>query len=65
MSDIASTLLFSAGPIRLLLAQIVMIGQPLFRVEANRDEWSAVIGLLEDPQESESFVHFLNKEGLF
>ena len=60
----AGILIDAAGPLRLLMAQVVMIAEPFLRMNTDRGDWSAVVKIFEDPEESESFTRFLNKEGL-
>jgi hypothetical protein len=62
--DIACFLLSSSGPLKLFLAQLALVVQPLFLSNISKDEFSALIELLEDSQECHRFVCFLSEEGL-
>jgi len=62
--DIVCFLLSSSGPFRFFLAQLAITVQPLLISHIKKDEWSALIELLEDSQECNRFVCFLSKEGL-
>lgn len=58
----AITLLEAAGPLKILFAQLVYIGQPLFG-RADSGAWGGFAKLLEDPEESKQFIAFISEEG--
>ncbi len=62
--ETACFILNTSGPLRLFLAQLAIIVQPLLISRISKDEFSAIIELLEDSQECNRFVRFLSKEGL-
>lgn len=51
----------STGPLKLLFAQMVYLGQPLFS-SGSPSKWQAFASLLEDEAESQSFAAFIRKE---
>jgi len=61
IDQFAALLLDAAGPLKVLLAQLIYAGSPFF-VSRNNQEWQALEHLLEDPQESSSFAAFLRQE---
>jgi hypothetical protein len=61
VDQFAAFLLDAAGPLRVLLAQLMVAGSPFF-VSRNTQEWQALENLLEDPKESSSFASYLRQE---
>lgn len=61
IDQFAALLLDAAGPLKVLLAQLMYAGSPFF-VSHDNQEWQALEHLLEDPQESSSFASFLRQE---
>jgi hypothetical protein len=61
IDQFAALLLDAAGPLKVLLAQVIVAGSPFF-ISRNNQEWQALEHLLEDPQESSSFASFLRQE---
>lgn len=62
MEDIAAGLFDSAGPLNVLLAQIMHAGKPFLHQALPGGQWQALADLLEDPEESRSFAAFLREE---
>jgi L-rhamnose mutarotase len=62
VKDLTILLLEGAGPFRILLAQAMYAGLPFFSQSNHLQSWKAFADLLDDPQESKSFVSFLREE---
>ena len=58
LDDFAALLLESLGPLKILVAQLVYVGQPLL----GNNSWQAAAHLLEDEEESMTFAAFLRQE---
>jgi hypothetical protein len=58
----ASTVLENAGPLTVIIAQLIYFGQPLLGQTAPGNQWQALANLLEDRSESRSFAAFLREE---
>ena len=56
-----AALLESTGPLKLLFAQLVYLGQPLL-TSGSTQKWQAFAGLLENEAESRSFAAFIREE---
>ena len=56
------TLLEAAGPLKILLAQAMYIGQPFVGGSSSKEAWGALTRVLEDQKETEQFIHFLDGE---
>lgn len=61
LGETFAALLESTGPLKLLIAQLVYLGQPLFSA-GSPQKWQAFAGLLENEAESRSFAAFIRKE---
>jgi hypothetical protein len=61
MGEPFADLLESTGPLKLLFAQLVYLGQPLLS-GGNTQKWQAFASLLENEAESRSFAAFIRKE---
>ena len=57
-----AALLEAGGPLSLLLAQIVYLGQPLLSGSSSAGAWQALAEMLEDPLQTRSFAAFLREE---
>lgn len=55
-------LLEAAGPLTILFAQLVSLGQPLFSGSKNQADWEALADMLEDPAQAKAFAEYLKKE---
>jgi hypothetical protein len=60
--EIVAALLESAGPLTILLAQFVYVGQPFLRGTYSGERLQALAKMFEDPQESRSFAIFLRED---
>ena len=56
------TLLEAAGPLKILLAQAMYVGQPFVGGSSSKEAWGAFTQVLEDQKEAEQFIHFLHEE---
>jgi hypothetical protein len=62
VSHLAASLLDAAGPVTLLGAQAVYLGQPLLRGIIPATHLNALAGLLEDGAQTRAFAAFLREE---
>jgi hypothetical protein len=62
LRDAAAAVLVSGGPLALLMAQLVYLNRPIFASPQGADQWQALAGMLENPQDSASFAAFLQEE---
>ena len=62
LREFAAWLLEAVGPLTLLGAQLVYIGQPLFEVFIPDGNMEALARILEEPNETEAFVGYLREE---
>jgi len=60
----AATILDSAGPLTVLLAQLVYFGKPFFGGALPVGQWDALAQMLECREDSRSFATFLRGEEL-
>ncbi len=63
MEQPAAVLLEAAGPLTVLLAQMVYLGQPLLGSTGPQSRWTALAHLLEDREAARSFAAYLREEG--
>jgi hypothetical protein len=59
LNEIAVVTLEALGPLVVLLAQIVYIGQPFFRGLLPEQQWPSLIAMLEDQQQRNDFIALL------
>jgi len=62
LAELAGALLESAGPLNVLLAQLVYAGRPFLGQSVSEDRLSALAVLFEDKEESRTFAAFLREE---
>jgi hypothetical protein len=63
LEEITITLLESAGPLKILAAQVVYAGIPLLQTFApSKGTWLELANLLEDNQRSRDFIAYLRGE---
>jgi hypothetical protein len=60
--EFVAALLDAAGPITILLAQLIYVGQPLMQGIIPGDRMQALARLFDNPEESRSFATFLREE---
>ena len=59
LEDLVASFLEAAGPLALIGAQLVYVGQPLLRGLDGADHFQALAKVLEDQKERLSFVQYL------
>lgn len=64
LSGLMASFLEASGPITLLAAQMAYVGQPLLFRGIRPENWEALTKLLEDADETRSFVTFLREDEL-
>ncbi len=57
--EVVATLLEAIGPLNLVGAQIVYLGQPVLSLLLPEEHVNAFASLLENPQETRAFTHLL------
>lgn len=57
--ETVATLLEAIGPLNIIGAQVVYLGQPLLNMILPEDHVSAFANLLDDPEETHAFAQFL------
>jgi hypothetical protein len=62
LQDWVASALEAAGPLTLLAAQAVYIGQPFLRPFFPEDHLKALANLLEEPVQTKSFASFLRED---
>lgn len=62
LTELAAALLESAGPLNVILAQLVYAGRPLLGQVVPDERINALAGLFEDQEESRSFAAFIREE---
>jgi len=61
VQDATATLLESLGPLTLLGAQVVYLGQPVLNLVAPNNHLTALANMLEDSAETRAFVTYLKE----
>jgi hypothetical protein len=64
MQDLVASLLEAFGPLNLLGAQVVYLGQPLFGHLAANNHLEALAHMLEDRADTQAFISLLREETL-
>jgi len=64
IQDFVAALLEAAGPLTLMGAQAIYIGQPFIQDYFPKEHLKAVTRLLEDPDQAQAFAAYLRKERL-
>lgn len=62
LAEIVASLLSSAGPLTVFLAQVMYAGRPLLGQMGSSERFDALIQLFEDQEESRSFAAFIREE---
>jgi hypothetical protein len=62
MEDMAASVLEALGPLKLIGAQVVYIGQPILNTIMPKDHVTAMAKLLDKPGEAEAFTSFLRQQ---
>jgi hypothetical protein len=58
----SATLLEATGPLNFIGAQVVYLGQPIITHVLPEDHINAFADLLENPEETKAFTHYLRQE---
>ena len=61
-AQIAAALLEAGGPLKIIGAQLVFIGQPLFSGLLSSERLDLLAGILEEPEKTSRFVQYLREE---
>lgn len=61
LENFAAWLLEALGPVNLVGAQLVYLGQPVAEAFFSNEDLQALAHLLEHPQEAQAFVRFLRE----
>jgi hypothetical protein len=59
LHQFTASLLQAAGPLNLLGAQLIYVGEPILSLFISRDQTQRFAGILEDPVKIESFIRAL------
>jgi hypothetical protein len=62
LGDFAAWLLEAAGPVHLVGAQMLYLGQPLFEMFTQKGQFESITELLEKPEQAQAFVDLLREE---
>jgi len=62
MEEMAATVLDALGPLKIIGAQAVYIGQPILNTIMPKDHVTAIARLLDKPEEAEAFTSFLRQQ---
>ena len=61
VQEVVATLLEVTGPLNFIGAQVVYLGQPIVTQILPEDHIKAFVDLLENPEETKAFTHFLRQ----
>jgi hypothetical protein len=64
LKEVAATFLEAGGPLNLVLAQGIYLVQPLFSSLASKNHLETLADVLEEPEETRSFVNYLREGSL-
>ncbi|MBN2145744.1 MAG: hypothetical protein JW726_00090 [Anaerolineales bacterium] len=56
-----AALLEAAGPLNVLVAQVIYLGQPLLSPIVPADSLQALATVLEEPSQTQDFIHYLRE----
>lgn len=62
LAEIVAALLSAAGPLNLLLAQLLHAGRPFLGQSFSTERYNALVNLFENQEESRSFAAFIREE---
>ena len=62
VKDLAASFLESAGPLSVVIAQLIYIGQPLLAGLFTKSQLGALASMLEDDEQRQAFTDLLRKE---
>jgi hypothetical protein len=63
LDNLTASLLESAGPLTILAAQMVYIGQPFLKLAVQENKIDALAQMLEDTQQKRSFISIIREAG--
>jgi hypothetical protein len=61
VNEVAAAFLEAGGPLNLVLAQGIYLVQPLFSSFASKNHLETLARVLEEPEETQSFVNYLRE----
>jgi hypothetical protein len=61
LNEFVAVLLEAGGPLNMIAAQMVYLSQPLFGRSASQKHLEALAHLLEEPEQTQSFVAYLRE----
>lgn len=64
LEEVAAAFLEAGGPLNLVLAQGIYLVQPLVSSQASKSHLETLADILEEPQETRSFVTYLREGSL-
>jgi hypothetical protein len=59
LNEVAVVILEALGPLSVLLAQTIYVGQPFFKGLLPAEQWPSLIAMLEDQQQRNDFITLL------
>jgi hypothetical protein len=62
LAEIVASLLYSAGPLNMFLAQLLYAGRPLVGRAVSTERFDALVHVFEDQEEGRSFAAFIREE---
>ena len=62
VEDLVASFLEAAGPLTIIGAQLIYVGQPVLNGLIPSTHLSALTGMLEDDQQRDAFVGYIRKE---
>jgi hypothetical protein len=62
LTEFAAALLVSAGPLNILVAQILYAGRPFLGQSLSTEHFNALVNLFEDQEEGRLFAAFIREE---
>jgi hypothetical protein len=64
LKDVSATFLEAAGPLAILGAQFIYLGQPLLSGRGFSDHLQAIANMLEDTDQRQAFASYLREESV-
>ena len=62
LNQLTAALLEAGGPLKLIGAQMIFISQPLFSGLLSGGSLDLLAGILEEPEQTDTFIRFLREE---
>ena len=62
LTEIVASLMHSAGPLNMFLAQVLYAGRPFLGQAVSKERFDALVHVFEDQEESRSFAAFIREE---